>query len=140
MFRRVLSSLLTVRATGRPFPSHSPSGGAVLVGSTGFRRVGREYLGLSRFRLHKIAEREFQAAEVGMIVVTNGEGNVDGVARQKRRLLQAFGHAPTQGVENNSRFPLLSAQLSAHSAGFRAARNYSAIWMTTRSGEDGDRQ
>jgi len=32
----------------------------------------------------EIAERQFQAAEVGVVVVADGEGDVDGVSGQKR--------------------------------------------------------
>ena len=44
-----------------------------------------------------------------MVVVADGEGDVDGVASKKRRLLQTFSHVPAEGVENGS---LSSSQFS----------------------------
>jgi hypothetical protein len=45
-----------------------------------------------------------------VVVVSDGEGDIDGVARQKRGLVQAFGHVPAQGVENGPQFLVLSFQ------------------------------
>ena len=58
-------------------------------------------------RQPEVAQRQLQAAEVRMVVVADGEGDVERVARQKRRLLQAFGHVPAKGVENGSQFSAL---------------------------------
>ena len=55
-----------------------------------------------------------------MIVVSYGEGNIDGVAGEKRRALQAFGHVPAQGIESDfsSQFPVLGSQLSGACVAF----------------------
>ena len=55
-----------------------------------------------------------------MIVVTDGEGYVDGVACQKRGLLHALGHVPTQCVEGNfsSQFSVVSSQLNGARVAF----------------------
>src|SRR5271157_490505 len=71
-----------------------------------------------------------------MVVVADGERDVDGVASQKGRLLKAFGHVPAQRVENSSQFlhssqlSVLSSQLKTLCFGFLFAPNSCAIWMT----------
>ena len=56
----------------------------------------------------EIAQRQFQPTEVGMVVLADGKGDVDGIAGEQRRLLQAFGHVPAEGIEDRShvRLPL----------------------------------
>src|ERR1022692_4964324 len=71
-----------------------------------------------------------------MVIVADGEGDVDGVARQKRRLLQAFGHVPSEGVKDSSQFPVPSSQFYAAGLGLLAATDPGAIRMAARSGED----
>ena len=44
----------------------------------------------------EVAEREFQSPKIGVIVVIEGESDVQRVAGQKFRLLDALGHAPAQ--------------------------------------------
>lgn len=46
----------------------------------------------------EVAEREFQSPEIGVIVVIEGEGDVQRVAGQKFCLLDALGHAPAQDI------------------------------------------
>src|SRR6202035_5968555 len=71
-----------------------------------------------------------------MIIVADGEGDVDGIAGQERRLLQAFGHVPAEGVENSSQFfnssqfSVLISQLKTLRFGFLFAPDQCAIWMT----------
>ena len=53
----------------------------------------------------KIAQGKLQAAVVGMVVVADGEGDVDGVSNEERGLLQALGHVPGQSVEDDGASP-----------------------------------
>ena len=52
----------------------------------------------------EIPENQFQAAVFRMVVVADSERDIDGVACQKRRLLDAFGHVPAKGVESDFEF------------------------------------
>jgi hypothetical protein len=36
-----------------------------------------------------------------MIVVADGEGDIDGIARQERGLQQALGHVPAESIESD---------------------------------------
>ena len=60
----------------------------------------------------EIAQREFQAAVFGVIVVADRERDIDGIARQERYLLQAVGHMPAESIESDfsSQFSILSSQ------------------------------
>src|SRR5207248_11102741 len=60
----------------------------------------------------KIAQGEFEATVFGMVVVADAEGDVEGIASEKFRDLEAFGHVPAQGVEANVATPLVSSQFS----------------------------
>src|ERR1700722_153009 len=79
----------------------------------------------------QITQGEFQTAVFGMIVVSDRKCDTDGIARQERRLLDAFSHAPAQGVENSPQFPVLSSQLLSFklrgSCGFFAAADGCSI-------------
>ncbi len=92
-----------------------------------------------RDKRSEIPQSEFQSTEVGMIVVADGEGDVDGVASQERRLLQAFGHVPAQGVENSSQFSLLSSQWTTPGFGFLDTADGCPVGMAARRREDRDR-
>ena len=103
---------------------------------------------LSGRRYLEIAQGEFQAAVFGMIVVSDGEGDIERIARQQRRLLQALGHVPAQGVEgdlarkSSSQFSVLSSQLTARVAfgdgrGPFLAPDCGAVGMAARSRQDG---
>src|SRR4051794_23560512 len=46
----------------------------------------------------EVAERELYATEVGMLVVVEGEGEVENVAGEQRRIHYALGHAPADNV------------------------------------------
>ena len=84
----------------------------------------------------EIPQSKFHSAEVGMIVVADGEGDVDGVASQERRLLEAFGHVPAQGVENNSQFWVLSSQWTAPGFGFLGTADGCPVGMAARRREE----
>ncbi len=71
-----------------------------------------------------------------MIVVADGEGDVDGVSGKERGLLQAFGHVPAQGVKDSSQFSVLSSQLKTFGFGFLFAADRGAVRMTTWRGQD----
>lgn len=45
----------------------------------------------------EIAERQFESAEVGMVVLIEGESDIQRVPGKQFCLLDAFGHAPTEG-------------------------------------------
>src|SRR5690349_14304937 len=65
-----------------------------------FRGGGGNGVGRAeRFALDDVSEAKFEAAEIGMIVHFEGEGDVHEIACQNRCLLDALGHAPTEGVE-----------------------------------------
>ena len=87
-------------------------------------------------RRFEVPQRELQSAEVGMVVVADGECDVDGIARQERRLLQAFGHVPAEGVKYGSQFSVLSSQLKTFGFGFLFAADRGAVRMTTWRGQD----
>ena len=76
-----------------------------------------------------------------MIVMSDGESDIDGVAGQKWRLLQALGHAPAQGVEDDEVSPRASSQFSVLSSQFFgghcffAAAYGGAVGMAAGSGE-----
>src|SRR5450631_1444524 len=59
-----------------------------------------------------------------MIVVSDGESDIERVAREERVFLHAFGHVPAQGVESDfiskisSQFSVLSSQCAAACIGF----------------------
>src|ERR1700758_5137579 len=80
-----------------------------------------------------------------MIVVPDGEGDIDAVAGEKRGLLQALGHVPTQGVKNDfsSQFSALSSQMIAigitrgGGGSFFFATNGGTVGMAARSYQNG---
>src|SRR5271166_1746841 len=110
--------------------ARGPSGALAvcLLSSAGSDGLARDF---------QIPQRQFQPAVLGMVVVTDGEGDIDGVSGQERRLLQAFGHVPAEGVENgaktSSQFSVLSSQLTAHGLGFLGAADHCAIGMAAWS-------
>ena len=53
---------------------------------------------LRMFRALEIAEREFQSSEFGVIVVIEGEGDIQSVTGEEVGLLNALGHAPAEGI------------------------------------------
>ncbi len=53
----------------------------------------------------KVSQREFEAAVLGVIVILDGEGDVEIVAGEQAGLLTAFRHAPAQGIEGNGTAP-----------------------------------
>lgn len=65
-------------------------------------------------RSFEVAQGKLQAAIFRVIVVANGEGDVDGIARQKLMLQHSFRHVPAEGIEGDpgskvsSQFPVLS--------------------------------
>jgi len=69
--------------------------------NAGRHRNGHSFA--SEPRDSEIPQGEFQAAVFGVVVVSDGEGDVDRIARQHRRLLEALGHVPAQGVEGDFR-------------------------------------
>src|ERR1700722_9025656 len=71
-------------------------------------------------RYFEIPQRQFQAAVFGMIVVADGECDVDRIACQKRCLMHSFRHVPAQGVEGNfsSQFSVVSSQLNGARVAF----------------------
>src|SRR6266852_4007941 len=54
----------------------------------------------------KIADGQLQTSELGMVILSDGEGNIEGVARQQLLLLEALGHAPRERVEGNRAAPI----------------------------------
>ena len=60
----------------------------------------------------EVAEREFEAAILGVIVVANGESDVERISRQEIGSLKAFGHVPAEGVKSNPAAPVLSPRLA----------------------------
>src|SRR5258708_3590255 len=56
----------------------------------------------------KVAQRKFQATVFGVIVVSDGESDIDRIAGQERRLLHTLGHVPAEGVERD-----LSSKISS---------------------------
>src|SRR5580658_2445021 len=51
-----------------------------------------------QFRTFEIAQRKFQSAEVGMVVVIEREGDIQSIAGKQLSFLDALGHPPTQGI------------------------------------------
>lgn len=51
----------------------------------------------------QILQRELQSPVLGMVVVSDAEGDVDRVARQEWRLLKTLRHVPAQGVKGDLR-------------------------------------
>ena len=66
-------------------------------------------------RSFEVAQGKLQAAIFRVIVVANGEGDVDGIARQQLMLQHSFRHVPAEGIEGDpgskvsSQFPVLSS-------------------------------
>jgi hypothetical protein len=58
-------------------------------------------LGASRSADLEVAERKLEAAVFRMVVVSDGKGDIDGIACQERGLLEALGHVPAEGVEGD---------------------------------------
>src|SRR5258707_1949214 len=109
--------------------------------------VGGEKLSsLARGAHSEVAQGEFQAAVLGMIVVSDGERDVNGVAGEKRRLLQALGHVQAQGVKHDGVSPRASSQVSVLSFQFFGGRHLFAapdrgsIGMAVRSDQGCDRR
>ena len=81
-----------------------------------------------------------------MIIVPDSEGNINSVASEKRCLLQALGHVPTQGVEGDlsSQFSVLSSQMIAagitggDGCGFFFAPDRGAVGVAAGSHQNGD--
>src|ERR1700677_1719861 len=61
----------------------------------------------------EIAQGQLQATEIGVVVVADGKGDVDGVSGKQRGFLEAVGHVPAEGVENGSQFSILSSPIFA---------------------------
>src|SRR5450631_1317291 len=80
-----------------------------------------------------------------MIVVSDGEGDIERVAREERGFLQAFGHVPAQGVESNfiskisSQLSVLSSQCAAACIGYglSLATDRGAVGIAAWGREDG---
>ena len=45
----------------------------------------------------EIPERQFESAEVGVVVLIEGEGDIQRIAGKQFCLLNAFSHAPAEG-------------------------------------------
>src|SRR5580700_9614176 len=82
---------------------HSPAEGTALLAVLALNLV--------------VAKGEFEAAVLGVVVVANGEGDVEGIPGEKIGGLEAFGHMPAEGVEGDVTTPVLSCQLSIFSGG-----------------------
>ena len=93
----------------------------------------------------KIPQGKLQSAVFGMIVVPDGEGDIDAVAGEKRGLLQALGHVPTQGIKDDfgSQFSALSSRLIAARVAFGYGCNLfnptdgGTVGMAARSYQNG---
>jgi len=69
----------------------------------------------------EVPQPQFQPTEIRMVVVSDGEGDIDGVAGQEWGLLQAFNHMPAESAKYSSQFLCLSSRLAARGFGFFAA-------------------
>jgi hypothetical protein len=49
-------------------------------------------------RAPEVAQGEFQSSEFGVVVVIEGEGNIQSIAGEELCLLDALGHAPSEGI------------------------------------------
>src|SRR5580704_2912281 len=90
---------------------------------------------LSTLRL-EIPQRQFQPAEVRMVIVADGEGDIDFVPSQERGLLQAFRHMPAEGAKGSSQLSVPSFQLTARCFGFLCGGDGCAIGMAARNRQD----
>src|SRR4029077_11745507 len=64
----------------------------------------------------EVAEGEFEATVFGVVVVADGEGDVEGIAGEEFGVLQALGHVPAEGVEGDVALPV-SSRLSVGGGG-----------------------
>lgn len=81
-----------------------------------------------------------------MIVMSDGESDIDGIACEERQFLESLGHVPAQSVENNfgseigSQLPVLSFQWASLRFGDCSrsfgAPNRSAVGMAAWRRED----
>jgi hypothetical protein len=67
-------------------------------------------------RSFEVAQGKLEAAVFGVIIVADGESDVDAIPCQKLILLRSFRHVPAQRIESNprskisSQFSVLSCQ------------------------------
>ena len=63
----------------------------------------------------EVAERKFQSAEVWVVVVIEGEGDIESVAGKQLGLLDALGHAPAEGIVGHRLSPAAIGTLGVES-------------------------
>ena len=83
-------------------------------------------------RAFEVAQREFQSAEVGMVVVIEREGDIQSIARKQLCPLDAFRHAPAEGIVCDRFLLPLAGTLGV------AARQDSGIGMASWSRQHGN--
>src|SRR5215469_16477807 len=85
----------------------------------------------------QIAQRKFQAAVLGMIVVPDRERDIDGIPGQELDLLETLGHVPAQSVKRDFAPEIRSQASALHFANGRcpvAAPNSRSVRVTARRG------
>src|SRR4029077_20223426 len=75
----------------------------------------------------EVAEGEFEATVFGVVVVADGEGDVEGIAGEEFGVLQALGHVPAEGVEGDVALPVLRSRFSALGRQFSALSSLFAV-------------
>src|SRR5580704_9501004 len=75
----------------------------------------------------EISQREFQAAEVRMVVVVEREGNINNIARKKSRLLHSFRQPPSQRLVDDGFSPVLRATGNGCGIGMAAWRHQTGL-------------
>lgn len=58
----------------------------------------------------EVAQGEFESAVFGVVVVADGEGDVEIIAGEEVGGLEAFGHVPAEGVEGDVLSPVVGGQ------------------------------
>ena len=92
-------------------------------------------------RSFEVAQGQLQASVLRVIIVADGESDIDGIACQKLLLLHSFRHIPAEDIESDSRseiwFQFTRPVEGGESCFAISAANRGTVRMTTRSGHDG---